>query len=80
MTKKRFIRIPSLNIPEMRPQGTFNFNKSCQTVTTETVTVIKILTSVSPCIFNFYDCTKFRHYQVAEIKVIDDQQFQTFSF
>ena len=42
--QKRFIRIPSLNVPEMRPLG--SFWSISQTVAMETMTVRNILTSV----------------------------------
>ena len=40
--QNRLIRIPSLNIPEIRPQGTFS--QFYQTATMEMMTVTKILT------------------------------------
>ena len=48
--QKCFIRISLLNVPEMRPLGTFG--QFYQMVTKETTTVTKILTSALPVYFN----------------------------
>ena len=78
MTKKRFVSITSLNVPEMRPLGTF-------------LSILSIgYCENNDCYKNFdfslgylfptsiYGCTKFHYHQVAGEKVMNDQNFENF--
>ena len=55
--QKRFICILLLNIPEMRPLGTFKFYR---TVSMETMTITKISTLVLAVHLQVLHCAKFQ--------------------
>ena len=51
-----------------------------QTVTKETMSVARILTSVLQCISKFYDCTKFFGHQMSGEKVTNNKSYQIVCF